>query len=196
MAEGRAVFKLLEVDNKIKKTLRVSQSTKVVPSSRLYSTSKRPTILCFNTLIGLVCKQEISNGQIIFPWRTAEGQSYSKSLSEKKVTSLLKVTCQRPYDSEHDIVKAVHHNDYDEDPYAKEFELKIRNKLATIEARILPTPVSYNKGLLLEGYYYPCSFILKNAFRKIHVRLTMELEKKFSGKVSYSILAFVCTLLI
>ncbi|KAF6141521.1 hypothetical protein GIB67_012283 [Kingdonia uniflora] len=79
--------------------------------------------------------------------------------------------------------KAVHHNDYDEDPYAKEFELKISNKLATIEARILSTPVSYNKGLLLEGYCYPCSFKLKKAFCKIHVRLTMELEKKFSGKM-------------
>ncbi|KAF6157731.1 hypothetical protein GIB67_037304 [Kingdonia uniflora] len=115
--------------------------------------------------------------------RIVEGQRYSKSLSEKQVTSLLKVTCQRPYDRERDIVKAVHHNDYDEDPYAKEFGLKISNKLATIEARILPIPVSYNKGLLPEGYCYPCSFRLKKAFRKIHVRLTMELEKKFSGKM-------------
>ncbi|KAF6150730.1 hypothetical protein GIB67_020813 [Kingdonia uniflora] len=114
--------------------------------------------------------------------KIVEGQRYSKSLSEKQVTSLLKVTCQRPYDRECDIVKTVHHNDYDEGPYAKEFGLKISNKLATIEARILPTPVSYNKGLLLEGYCYPCSFRLKKAIRKIHVRLTMELEKKFSGK--------------
>ncbi|KAF6148119.1 hypothetical protein GIB67_011894 [Kingdonia uniflora] len=80
-------------------------------------------------------------------------------------------------------MEAVHHNDYDDDPYAKEFGLKISNKLATIEARILPTLVSYNKGLLLEGYYYPCSIRLKKAFHKIHVRLTMELEKKFSGKM-------------
>ncbi|KAF6137026.1 hypothetical protein GIB67_030790 [Kingdonia uniflora] len=115
--------------------------------------------------------------------RIVEGQRYSKSLSEKQVTSLFKVTCQRPYDRERDIVKAVHHNDYDEDPYAKEFGLKINNKLATIEARILPTLVSYNKGLLLEGYCYPCSFRLKKVFRKIHVRLTMELEKKFKGKM-------------
>ncbi|KAF6149140.1 hypothetical protein GIB67_025996 [Kingdonia uniflora] len=114
--------------------------------------------------------------------KIVERQRYSKSLSEKQVTSLLKVTCQRPYDRERDIVKAVHHNDYDEDPYAKEFGLKINNKLAAIEARILPTPVIYNKGLLLEGYCYPCSFRLKKAFRKIHVRLTIELEKKFSGK--------------
>ncbi|KAF6145256.1 hypothetical protein GIB67_041451 [Kingdonia uniflora] len=111
--------------------------------------------------------------------RIIEGQRYSTSLSEKQVTSLLKLTCQHPYDRERDIVKAAHHNDYDENPYAKEFGLKISNKLVTIEALILPTPVSYKKGLLLEGYCYPCSFRLKKAFRKIHVRLTMELEKKF-----------------
>ncbi|XP_058086605.1 protein argonaute 10-like isoform X6 [Magnolia sinica] len=34
----------------------------------------------------------------------------------------------------------VHHNAYHEDPYAKEFGIKISEKLASVEARILPAP--------------------------------------------------------
>ncbi|CAI9767403.1 unnamed protein product [Fraxinus pennsylvanica] len=34
----------------------------------------------------------------------------------------------------------VHHNVYSEDPYAKEFGIKISQKLAQVEARILPAP--------------------------------------------------------
>ncbi|KAF6158188.1 hypothetical protein GIB67_014982 [Kingdonia uniflora] len=216
--QGRAVFKLLEVDDKIKKTLRgmkvevthhgnlknmrrkyrviglTVQATRDLTFSADESGTIKSVVQYFQEAYDIVLQHphrpclQVGNQQRLnyLPMevcRIVEGQRYSKSLSEKQVTSLLKVTCQRPYDREHDIVKAVHHNDYDEDPYAKEFGLKISNKLTTIEARILPTPVSYNKGLLLEGYYYPCSFRLKKAFRKIHVRLTMELEKKFSGKM-------------
>lgn len=32
------------------------------------------------------------------------------------------------------------HNAYDQDPYAKEFGIKISEKLASVEARILPAP--------------------------------------------------------
>ncbi|KAF6133889.1 hypothetical protein GIB67_040653 [Kingdonia uniflora] len=177
MAEGRAMFKLLEVDDKIKKTLRANESGTI-----------KSVVQHFQEAYDIVLQQphwpclQVGNqrGPNYFPMevcRIVERQRYSKSLSKKQVTSLLKETYRRPYDRERGIVKAVHHNDYDEDPYAKEFGLKISNKLATIEARILPTPVSYNKELLLEGYCYPCSF------RKIHVRLTIELEKKFSGKM-------------
>ena len=34
----------------------------------------------------------------------------------------------------------VNHNSYHEDPYAKEFGIKISERLASIEARILPAP--------------------------------------------------------
>ena len=37
-------------------------------------------------------------------------------------------------------VQTVHHNAYHEDPYAKEFGIKISEKLAQVEARILPAP--------------------------------------------------------
>lgn len=72
--------------------------------------------------------------------KIVEGQRYSKRLNEKQITSLLKVTCQRPRDKENDILQTVHHNSYDQDPYAKEFELNISESMASVEARILPAP--------------------------------------------------------
>lgn len=68
------------------------------------------------------------------------GQRYTKRLNEKQITALLKVTCQRPKDRENDILQTVEHNSYDQDPYAKEFGIKISEKLAHVEARILPAP--------------------------------------------------------
>lgn len=41
------------------------------------------------------------------------------------------------------IIQTVHHNAYHEDPYAKEFGIKISAKLAQVEARILPAPWVY-----------------------------------------------------
>ncbi|PIN03833.1 Translation initiation factor 2C (eIF-2C) [Handroanthus impetiginosus] len=72
--------------------------------------------------------------------KIVEGQRYTKRLSEKQITTLLKVTCQRPRDRENDILRTVQHNDYEQDPYAKEFGIKISGKLASVEARVLPAP--------------------------------------------------------
>lgn len=72
--------------------------------------------------------------------KIVEGQRYSKRLNEKQITALLKVTCQRPQERERDILQTVRHNAYAEDPYAKEFGIKISEKLAQVEARILPAP--------------------------------------------------------
>ncbi|CAK9164364.1 unnamed protein product [Ilex paraguariensis] len=72
--------------------------------------------------------------------KIVEGQRYSKRLNEKQITALLKVTCQRPQDREKDILQTVHHNAYADDPYAKEFGIKISERLASVEARILPAP--------------------------------------------------------
>ncbi|XP_020104416.1 protein argonaute 10-like isoform X2 [Ananas comosus] len=69
-----------------------------------------------------------------------EGQRYTKRLNEKQITALLKIACQRPKERENDILKTVQHNAYHRDPYAKEFGIKISEKLACIEARILPPP--------------------------------------------------------
>ncbi|OWM82968.1 hypothetical protein CDL15_Pgr005368 [Punica granatum] len=72
--------------------------------------------------------------------KIVEGQRYSKRLNERQITALLKVTCQRPHEREQDILRTVRHNAYGEDPYAKEFGIKISEKLAQVEARILPAP--------------------------------------------------------
>ncbi|KAB2009410.1 hypothetical protein ES319_D10G164800v1 [Gossypium barbadense] len=72
--------------------------------------------------------------------KIVEGQRYTKRLNERQITALLKVTCQRPRDREHDILQTVQHNAYNQDPYAKEFGVKISEKLASVEARILPAP--------------------------------------------------------
>ncbi|XP_029122938.1 protein argonaute 10 [Elaeis guineensis] len=68
------------------------------------------------------------------------GQRYTKRLNEKQITALLKVTCQRPKDRENDILQTVQHNAYNQDLYAKEFGIKISEKLASVEARVLPAP--------------------------------------------------------
>ncbi|KAG0503181.1 hypothetical protein HPP92_003253 [Vanilla planifolia] len=72
--------------------------------------------------------------------KIVEGQRYTKRLNEKQITSLLKVTCQRPKDQEMDVLQTVHQNAYEQDPYAKEFGITISDKLASVEARVLPAP--------------------------------------------------------
>ncbi|GMH14101.1 hypothetical protein Nepgr_015942 [Nepenthes gracilis] len=72
--------------------------------------------------------------------KIVEGQRYSKRLNERQIADLLKVTCQHPQDREYDIVQTVHHNAYHADPYAQEFGIKIDEKLASVEARVLPPP--------------------------------------------------------
>ncbi|KAG6481846.1 hypothetical protein ZIOFF_058468 [Zingiber officinale] len=86
--------------------------------------------------------------------KIVEGQRYTKRLNEKQITSLLKVTCQRPRDQEMDILQincdcggrvaslnyTVRQNAYGNDPYAKEFGINISDKLTSVEARVLPAP--------------------------------------------------------
>ncbi|KAL2925297.1 Protein argonaute PNH1 [Bienertia sinuspersici] len=72
--------------------------------------------------------------------KIVDGQRYSRRLNEKQITSLLKVTCRRPCDQEAEILQTVHQNGYNQDPQAQEFGIKIDEKLATVEARVLPAP--------------------------------------------------------
>ncbi|KAK1390581.1 Argonaute 10 [Heracleum sosnowskyi] len=72
--------------------------------------------------------------------KIVEGQRYTKRLNDKQITALLKVTCQRPRDRENDILQTVKHNAYGQDLYAKEFGMRISEKLASVEARVLPAP--------------------------------------------------------
>ncbi|XP_019192368.1 PREDICTED: protein argonaute PNH1-like [Ipomoea nil] len=72
--------------------------------------------------------------------KIVEGQRYTKRLDEKQITSLLKSSCQRPREQELDILQVVKQNGYKEDPVAKEFGINIDDKLASVEARVLPAP--------------------------------------------------------
>ncbi|URE19527.1 hypothetical protein MUK42_11702, partial [Musa troglodytarum] len=72
--------------------------------------------------------------------KIVEGQRYTKRLNDKQITSLLKVTCQRPREQEKDILQTVIQNEYEQDPYAHEFGINISSKLTSVEARILPAP--------------------------------------------------------
>ncbi|XP_072983781.1 protein argonaute PNH1-like [Typha latifolia] len=72
--------------------------------------------------------------------KIVEGQRYTKRLNDRQITSLLKVTCQRPREKEMDILQTVHKNGYEQDPYAKEFGINISEKLTSVEARVLPAP--------------------------------------------------------
>ncbi|KAJ8513829.1 hypothetical protein OPV22_004263 [Ensete ventricosum] len=72
--------------------------------------------------------------------KIVEGQRYTKRLNEKQITSLLKVTCQRPREQEIDVLQTVRQNAYGHDPYAKEFGINISDKLTSVEARVLPAP--------------------------------------------------------
>ncbi|XP_027072355.1 protein argonaute PNH1 [Coffea arabica] len=72
--------------------------------------------------------------------KIVEGQRYTKRLNEKQITSLLKFSCQRPQDQELDIMQTIQHNAYKQDPLAKEFGITVDEKLASVEARVLPAP--------------------------------------------------------
>jgi len=87
-----------------------------------------------------VGNQQRSNYLPIEVCKIVEGQRYSKRLTERQITALLRVTCQRPKDHEQDILQTVHHNAYHHDPYAQEFGIHISTQLAQVEARILPAP--------------------------------------------------------
>ncbi|XP_052199612.1 protein argonaute PNH1-like isoform X2 [Diospyros lotus] len=72
--------------------------------------------------------------------KIVEGQRYTKRLNDKQITSLLKFTCQRPREQEIDILQTIQKNAYSQDTYAKEFGISIDDKLASVEARVLPAP--------------------------------------------------------
>jgi eukaryotic translation initiation factor 2C len=53
-----------------------------------------------------VLNNERCNNEIFYQaCKIVEGQRYTKRLNEKQITSLLKVTCQRPREQEMDILQ-------------------------------------------------------------------------------------------
>ncbi|KAL6894479.1 hypothetical protein ACP4OV_008577 [Aristida adscensionis] len=69
-----------------------------------------------------------------------EGQRYSSKLNERQVTSILRLTCERPVEREGSILEVGNRNNYGNDYYAKEFGIKVMNQLAVVDARVLPAP--------------------------------------------------------
>ncbi|GJM98059.1 hypothetical protein PR202_ga15034 [Eleusine coracana subsp. coracana] len=98
-------------------------------------TIQQPHLPCL-----MVGNQKKANYLPMEACKIVEGQRYTKRLNEKQITSLLKVTCQRPREQEMDILQTVHQNGYEQDPYAKEFGINISEKLTSVEARVLPAP--------------------------------------------------------
>ncbi|KAI3683581.1 hypothetical protein L1987_84089 [Smallanthus sonchifolius] len=71
----------------------------------------------------------------------AGGQRYLLKLNEKQVTNMLRATCQRPKDREESILATMRSNKYNADELVnKEFGMRVREQLTTIEARVLPPP--------------------------------------------------------
>ncbi|XP_050281534.1 protein argonaute 5-like [Quercus robur] len=67
--------------------------------------------------------------------KIAAGQRYTKTLNKKQVTTLLRATCQRPYEREGNITDIRKRKLVNED-----FGLQIQEGLTTVDARVLPSP--------------------------------------------------------
>ena len=65
------------------------------------------------------------------------GQRYTKRLNEDQVTALLRATCQRPHERENHIKQIVRQNNFNNDGLVRDFGIQVREKLASIEARVL-----------------------------------------------------------
>nr|XP_043609123.1 protein argonaute MEL1-like [Erigeron canadensis] len=71
----------------------------------------------------------------------AGGQRYALKLNEKQVTNFLRATCQRPKDREESIMRTMQSNKYnDDDLVNKDFGMRVKEQLTTIDARVLPPP--------------------------------------------------------
>ncbi|KAG6682426.1 hypothetical protein I3842_13G141200 [Carya illinoinensis] len=70
------------------------------------------------------------------------GQRYTERLNERQVTNLLRATCQRPKERESSIREMVTLNKFKWIALVKEeFGIEVRDRLAVVDARILPSPM-------------------------------------------------------
>ena len=59
-------------------------------------------------------------------------------------------------------LQTVRHNSYADDPYAREFGIKISDRLAAVEARILPAPQVIETEYYIYLYSFNCLFMSCN----------------------------------
>lgn len=65
-------------------------------------------VILITHILGCECKMKETKPNLTCFWQACkivEGQRYTKRLNEKQITSLLKVTCQRPREQEMDILQ-------------------------------------------------------------------------------------------
>ncbi|KAJ3687816.1 hypothetical protein LUZ61_016980 [Rhynchospora tenuis] len=124
-----------------------------LPCLEVGNNPKRPTYLPME-----VCK-------------IAEGQRYIKRLSEEQRSRMLQRTCERPADRERRIVEANANNRaYERDNefnFAEEFGLTISERITTIQARVLPTPVLKYHNLGAEKECKPTSGVWNMRNKKL-----------------------------
>ncbi|PRQ33298.1 putative post-transcriptional gene silencing PAZ-Argonaute family [Rosa chinensis] len=72
-------------------------------------------------------------------------QRYTKKLNKKQVTKLLEATCQRSRDRENNITQMIrqktNNRDDKESLIRREFGLQVREEMALVKARVLPSPL-------------------------------------------------------
>ncbi|GJP30391.1 hypothetical protein CLOM_g1030 [Closterium sp. NIES-68] len=72
--------------------------------------------------------------------RIVEGQRHNKKLNEVQTSQILVHAARKPFQRESEINQTVRHNAYDRDPFANEFGIRVSPQMATVNARVLPTP--------------------------------------------------------
>ncbi|CAI5508532.1 unnamed protein product [Closterium sp. Naga37s-1] len=68
------------------------------------------------------------------------GQRYGPKLNEEQVSSLLRFTCTRPDVRAGEIGSMVTRNDYPNDPYAREFGMRVHPEMTRLQGRLLDPP--------------------------------------------------------
>ncbi|ERN01425.1 hypothetical protein AMTRI_Chr03g147670 [Amborella trichopoda] len=72
--------------------------------------------------------------------KIVEGQRYTKKLNEKQVTAILRASCQRPREREQKCIDMIRNSRFSEDPFAREFGIRVSDSITTVDARVLPPP--------------------------------------------------------
>ncbi|KAL6195911.1 hypothetical protein ACLB2K_031528 [Fragaria x ananassa] len=73
------------------------------------------------------------------------GQRYTKKLNQKQVTNILRATCQHPQARQNSITEMIrkksNNRDDRESLIRREFGLQVREEMALVKARVLPSPL-------------------------------------------------------
>lgn len=73
--------------------------------------------------------------------KIVEGQRYTKKLTDRQVTNMLRATCQRPHERQSSIQRTVERNNYNGNQLVStEFGIQVSNELTSVDARVLPPP--------------------------------------------------------